>query len=114
MVMNPGVREMSRNAQSARPRRAADRAPVRKGRDHELGRNRPVQVDSIPTARSRWDAALGIGGVPRGRRDRDLRPESSGKTTLTLSIMRRPKSGRQRGFYRRGARPDAGVREKLG
>ncbi|OGG49544.1 MAG: recombinase RecA [Candidatus Handelsmanbacteria bacterium RIFCSPLOWO2_12_FULL_64_10] len=46
-----------------------------------------VQVDAIPTGSITLDAALGIGGVPRGRVVEIYGPEGSGKTTLVLHIM---------------------------
>jgi recombination protein RecA len=46
-----------------------------------------VPVDAIPTGSLTLDAALGVGGVPRGRVIEIFGPESSGKTTLTLSII---------------------------
>jgi recombination protein RecA len=52
-----------------------------------------VQVDSIPTGSLALDAALGIGGVPRGRVIEIYGPESSGKTTLTLSIIAHAQKG---------------------
>ena len=45
------------------------------------------QVASIPTGSLALDAALGIGGVPRGRIVEIYGPESSGKTTLALQIV---------------------------
>ena len=44
-------------------------------------------VAAIPTGSIGLDAALGIGGVPRGRVVEIFGPEASGKTTLTLSII---------------------------
>lgn len=44
-------------------------------------------IDAIPTGSIALDAALGIGGVPRGRIVEIFGPESSGKTTLSLSII---------------------------
>ncbi len=44
-------------------------------------------VDAIPTGSFALDVALGVGGVPRGRVVEIFGPESSGKTTLTLSII---------------------------
>ncbi len=46
-----------------------------------------VQIESIPTGSLALDAALGIGGVPRGRIVEIYGPESSGKTTLALQIL---------------------------
>jgi len=45
------------------------------------------KVDSIPTGALSLDAALGIGGVPRGRVIEIYGPEASGKTTLSLHII---------------------------
>jgi len=45
----------------------------------------PVQV--IPTGSLGVDAALGVGGLPKGRITEIYGPESSGKTTLALSII---------------------------
>jgi recombination protein RecA len=45
------------------------------------------QIDAIPTGSLALDAALGIGGVPRGRIVEIYGPESSGKTTLALQII---------------------------
>ncbi len=47
------------------------------------------KVESIPTGSIALDIALGTGGVPRGRVIEVFGPESSGKTTLTLSILAR-------------------------
>lgn len=44
-------------------------------------------VEVIPTGSISLDAALGVGGVPRGRIIEVFGPESSGKTTLTLHII---------------------------
>jgi len=46
-----------------------------------------TQVAAIPTGSLALDAALGIGGVPRGRVVEIFGPESSGKTTLALQIV---------------------------
>jgi len=45
------------------------------------------RIPSIPTGALGLDIALGIGGVPRGRVIEIFGPESSGKSTLALSIM---------------------------
>ncbi len=46
-----------------------------------------LEVEAIPTGSLALDAALGIGGVPRGRIIEIYGPESSGKTTLSLEIL---------------------------
>jgi len=46
-----------------------------------------VQAEIIPTGSIALDQALGIGGMPRGRVVELFGPESSGKTTLALSIV---------------------------
>lgn len=52
-----------------------------------LGAAPKVGIDAIPTGSIGLDAALGIGGVPRGRIIEIFGPESSGKTTLSLHII---------------------------
>lgn len=54
----------------------------------KLGEAKRVDVDTIPTGSFALDAALGVGGVPRGRIVEIFGPESSGKTTLALHIIR--------------------------
>lgn len=46
-----------------------------------------VKVDVIPTGSIALDAALGVGGLPRGRVSEIFGPEASGKTTLALSVI---------------------------
>ena len=58
-----------------------------KGTVMRLGDRPDLQVDAIPTGSLALDAALGIGGVPRGRIVEIYGPESSGKTTLALHIL---------------------------
>ena len=58
-----------------------------KGAVMRLGDKPEMQVDAIPTGSLALDAALGIGGVPRGRIIEIYGPESSGKTTLALHIL---------------------------
>ncbi len=58
-----------------------------KGSIMRLGDAPPLLVDAIPTGSLALDAALGIGGVPRGRVVEIYGPESSGKTTLATQII---------------------------
>jgi recombination protein RecA len=53
----------------------------------QLGSRKALKVDVIPTGVLSFDAALGIGGFPRGRVVEVFGPESSGKTTVTLQVI---------------------------
>ncbi len=46
-----------------------------------------VNIPVIPTGALSLDLALGVGGIPRGRITEVFGPESSGKTTLMLSVI---------------------------
>jgi len=58
-----------------------------KGAVMKLGENMVQKVDVIPTGSLSVDAALGVGGFPRGRIVEIYGPESSGKTTLALHCV---------------------------
>ena len=58
-----------------------------KGSVMRLGDRPEMTVEAIPTGSLALDAALGIGGVPKGRIIEIYGPESSGKTTLALHIV---------------------------
>jgi recombination protein RecA len=59
-----------------------------KGAIMRLGSDAPVEiVPIISTGAISLDAALGIGGIPRGRVTEIFGPESSGKTTLALHVI---------------------------
>lgn len=53
----------------------------------KLGEKPKVNINAIPTGSIGLDAALGVGGIPRGRIIEIFGPESSGKTTLSLHII---------------------------
>ena len=46
-----------------------------------------VAIEAIPTGAMNLDAAIGIGGIPRGRISEIYGPESSGKTTVCLHVI---------------------------
>jgi recombination protein RecA len=58
-----------------------------KGAIMRLGTDRKVQLDAIPTGAFNLDAAIGVGGIPKGRVTEIYGPESSGKTTLALHVI---------------------------
>jgi recombination protein RecA len=59
-----------------------------KGSIMRLGAKGPlVAVEVIPTGALSFDAALGVGGLPRGRVVEVFGPESSGKTTIALHVV---------------------------
>ena len=65
-----------------------------KGAVMRLGDRPEMNVEAIPTGSLALDAALGIGGVPKGRIIEIYGPESSGKTTLAIhAIAQAQKAG---------------------
>lgn len=58
-----------------------------KGSIMRLGESAAMDVDVIPTGAISLDAALGVGGIPRGRVIELFGPESAGKTMLALHIV---------------------------
>ena len=58
-----------------------------KGAVMRLGEKPRIRVNVIPTGSIALDAALGVGGVPKGRVVEVYGPESSGKTTLALHVI---------------------------
>ena len=59
-----------------------------KGSIMRLGGQFKTDIEAIPTGALTLDLALGVGGLPRGRVIEIFGPEASGKTTLTLSVIR--------------------------
>lgn len=58
-----------------------------KGCIMRLGKQKALNVQVIPTGVLSFDAALGVGGFPRGRVIEVFGPESGGKTTLALQVI---------------------------
>jgi len=59
-----------------------------KGAIMRMGTDAPrIRVDAISTGAINLDAAIGVGGIPRGRVTEIFGPESSGKTTLALHVV---------------------------
>ncbi|HUP48980.1 MAG TPA: recombinase RecA, partial [Thermoanaerobaculia bacterium] len=64
-----------------------------KGAIMRLGAKEFAAVSAISTGSIGVDAALGVGGVPRGRVVEIVGPESSGKTTLSLQVVAEAQKG---------------------
>ncbi len=74
-----------------------------------------VPISTISTGSISFDAALGVGGVPRGRVVEIFGPESSGKTTITLQIIAEAqKLGGMAAFVDAEHALDPGYAKKLG
>jgi len=79
------------------------------------GREVSTDTPAIPTGSISLDAALGVGGIPRGRVIEVFGPESSGKTTLALHIIAESqKKGGVAAFIDAEHALDSGYSEKLG
>ena len=86
-----------------------------KGSIMKLGQNFKLDVPAISTGSVAIDVALGVGGVPRGRVVEIFGPESSGKTTLTLSVIANAQeSGGQAAFIDAEHAFDAAYAKKIG
>src|SRR5690242_12019449 len=74
-----------------------------------------VPISVIPTGAISFDAALGVGGFPRGRVVEVFGPESSGKTTITLQVIAEAqKTGGMAAFVDAEHALDPGYAKKLG
>src|ERR1700675_968122 len=74
-----------------------------------------VPIAVIPTGAISFDAALGVGGVPRGRVVEIFGPESSGKTTIALQVIAEAqKLGGMAAFVDAEHALDPGYAKKLG
>ncbi len=58
-----------------------------KGSIMRMDAKEKVRVEAVPTGAINLDAAIGVGGIPRGRVTEIYGPESSGKTTLCLHVV---------------------------
>lgn len=86
-----------------------------KGSIMRLGDKPIAKLEFIPTGSISLDAALGIGGVPRGRIVEIYGPESSGKTTVCLHIIAEAqKGGGLAAFIDTEHAMDTGYAQKLG
>ena len=86
-----------------------------KGSIMRLGSKEVVPIATISTGSISFDAALGVGGVPRGRVIEIFGPESSGKTTITLQIIAEAqKAGGMAAFVDAEHALDPGYAKKLG
>jgi len=74
-----------------------------------------VPISIISTGSISFDAALGVGGIPRGRVTEVFGPESSGKTTITLQVIAEAqKNGGMAAFVDAEHALDPGYAKKLG
>jgi len=81
----------------------------------KLGDVKKVDVDVISTGSFSLDAALGVGGLPRGRVIEIFGPESSGKTTLALNVVAQAqKQGGKAAFIDAEHAMDPAYASKLG
>ncbi|HET9531473.1 MAG TPA: recombinase RecA [Blastocatellia bacterium] len=86
-----------------------------KGSIMRLGERKVVDVPAIPTSCLSLDAAIGVGGVPRGRIVEIYGPESGGKTTLALHIVSEAqRQGGVAAYIDAEHALDAGYAQKLG
>lgn len=86
-----------------------------KGTVMRLGDARVEDVPAIPTTSLGLDAAIGVGGLPRGRITEIFGPEAGGKTTLALHVVAEAqRQGGVAAYIDAEHALDAGYAEKLG
>ncbi|HSB14061.1 MAG TPA: recombinase RecA [Bryobacteraceae bacterium] len=86
-----------------------------KGAVLRLGSGNVVPVEVIPSGSISLDAALGVGGFPKGRVVEVFGPESSGKTTIALQVIAEAqKAGGTAAFIDAEHALDAAYARKLG
>ena len=86
-----------------------------KGSIMRLGQNSHIDIEAISTGSLGIDIALGIGGMPKGRIIEIYGPESSGKTTLALSVIAQAqKKGGTCAFIDAEHALDPGYAKKIG
>ena len=86
-----------------------------KGSIMRLGQREALSIPIVPTGSLAVDYAVGVGGLPRGRVVEIYGPESSGKTTLALSVVgQAQKHGSVAAFVDAEHALDAEYAEKLG
>lgn len=86
-----------------------------KGSIMKLGNGAVSKIDTISTGSISLDAALGVGGIPRGRISEIYGPESSGKTTICLHIIAEAqRNGGLAAFIDTEHALDTGYAKKLG
>lgn len=86
-----------------------------KGALMKLGEGPIAKIDAISTGAISLDAALGIGGIPRGRVTEVFGPEASGKTTICLHVIAEAqKKGGIAAFIDTEHALDVGYSKKLG
>src|SRR5258707_4948990 len=86
-----------------------------KGSIMRLGSKELVPIEDIPTGAISFDAALGVGGFPRGRVVEIFGPESSGKTTIALQVVASAQAlGGMAAFVDAEHALDPGYAKKLG
>jgi recombination protein RecA len=86
-IISPSKKKSADSAASIKDTLAEIKTKFGEDSIMKLGDKPKVNVNVIPTGSIGLDAALGVGGMPRGRIVEIFGPESSGKTTLSLHVI---------------------------